>query len=683
MPGEYTVALGDPDNGPDPWKVTDVIATASLVAGQFGKGGGREVDSALALEEAVERFGAAEGAAVWEDFRSQEDAEHDNTVRDTEFPYQVQPDNPTGTALPDPGTTVSEPNVAAPTAKVKAANPPPFRDLVNRDQTSNAVVVSDAETAGDGPLGVMGPQVGYYSPQILNELDIHAPSSAEGPAIDARGVAFAGVGMYVLLGRGQDYSWSATSANNDIEDTYALELCDPASPTDPGEMGDDGYRPPGGAADECTAFEVLEKTNTWTPKPADSTPAGSQTLRALRSDYGIVSHRAMIDGVPHAYTRLRATYMHEADSAVGFLAYNTPGAMDTSEEFEAAASTIDYTFNWFYVNDEDVAYFNSGANPVRPDTVDRNFPVFGDPANFWSDFEPDDVTFERAPAAEHPQVENQDYISSWNNKQAPEYRASDDSFSYQSTHRVELLNDRVEAAIAGGETLTRAELVDAVEDAATSDLRGTDVLPVVLRALKFGNKKLGPIADEVKLLKAWSDDGAHRIDRDEDGSYEDAKAIRILDAWWPLLVKRQFNGALGPDLYAALQRMQGLHNRPGASGSAFGGGWYGYVEKDLRSVLGEPVEQPFSREYCGGGKRSDCRDSLRASLKKALEAKSDAEIYPGQPTTACSNLPATPTAQWCWDAIKATSIGAITQPPIDWQNRPTFQQVVTPQNAVP
>ena len=58
MPGEYA-ALGHPDSGPDPWKVTDVIATASLVAGIFGKGGGGEVGSALVLEEAKQRFGAS------------------------------------------------------------------------------------------------------------------------------------------------------------------------------------------------------------------------------------------------------------------------------------------------------------------------------------------------------------------------------------------------------------------------------------------------------------------------------------------------------------------------------------------------------------------------------------------------------------------------------------------------
>ena len=56
MPGEYA-AIGKPA-GPQDWKVTDVIATASLIGGIFGKGGGRELDSALLLQDARTRFGA-------------------------------------------------------------------------------------------------------------------------------------------------------------------------------------------------------------------------------------------------------------------------------------------------------------------------------------------------------------------------------------------------------------------------------------------------------------------------------------------------------------------------------------------------------------------------------------------------------------------------------------------------
>ena len=54
---------------------------------------------------------------------------------------------------------------------------------------------------------------------------------------------------------------------------------------------------------------------------------------------------------------------------------------------------------------------------------------------------------------------------------------------------------------------------------------------------------------------------------------------------------------------------------------------------------------------------------------EALEHTADAELYPGEPCEGGD-------AQWCHDAVRHTATGAITQPPIHWINRPTFQQVV-------
>ena len=78
MPGEYA-AIGRP-LGPEDWKITDIIATATLVGAIFGKGGGGELDSALVREEAQRRFGRTRGARVWSDFRSAEDPEAPTTA---------------------------------------------------------------------------------------------------------------------------------------------------------------------------------------------------------------------------------------------------------------------------------------------------------------------------------------------------------------------------------------------------------------------------------------------------------------------------------------------------------------------------------------------------------------------------------------------------------------------------
>ena len=106
LPGEYGVI--DPSQSiclpGHQWKVTDVIAIASLVAGIFGKGGGGELGAALALEAARQRFGAGPGKRVWADFQAFNDPEAPTTVQGRSFPYGQPPAQPQGVALPDPGT---------------------------------------------------------------------------------------------------------------------------------------------------------------------------------------------------------------------------------------------------------------------------------------------------------------------------------------------------------------------------------------------------------------------------------------------------------------------------------------------------------------------------------------------------------------------------------------------------
>ena len=50
----------------------------------------------------------------------------------------------------------------------------------------------------------MGPQLGYYYPEIVFQADLH------GPGIDAQGVV-APISPYVFIGRGKDFAWSLTS----------------------------------------------------------------------------------------------------------------------------------------------------------------------------------------------------------------------------------------------------------------------------------------------------------------------------------------------------------------------------------------------------------------------------------------------------------------------------------------
>jgi acyl-homoserine lactone acylase PvdQ len=667
MPGEYGLAVAE--TAPEPWKITDVLATGALVAGAFGKGGGAEVRSARVLEAARARFGE-QGDDVWADFRSAEDGETPTTVKGQEFPYLEPPASPAGVALPDPGTIERQPVVVGKSGgqpeRASAVAPVPV-PAANGSQpaSSNALLVSAAESESGRALAVMGPQIGYFSPPGFIEQDIHAPGGPEGPAIDARGGAFPGANTYVQIGRGRDYAWSATSAGQDITDSFALPLCVPGGgePTlRSGHYLFDG---------QCRSFEVLEKTNSWEPSLADSTPAGSQTLRALRTALGIVTHRGMIDGEPHVFTELRATYFHEADSGIGLAEFNSPEAISSPQDFQAAAARIDYTFNWLYADRDHIAYFNSGANPVRAPNTDPNLPILGEPQFLWQGFNPAAVLFEREPPSAHAQTIDQRFITSWNNKQAPGYRAADGDWTMGSVDRADLLNREVRSRIAGDETMTRAELVDAMAAVATIDLRGAEVLPWALKVMRSGDQGIRPlrIRRAVRTLQAWHASGAHRIDANDDGTYEDSRAVALMDALWPRLVSAQFKPELGGRLYRRIKRINVLHDELGGSGSAFDSGWYSYVHKDLRRVLGEDVEDPFSREYCGGGNLSRCRELLLGALSRAAR-QSPEEIYGTESACDEGDL------QWCFDALRFSSIGVIPQPNLEWQNRPTATQQV-------
>ena len=109
-PAEYTLL-----NIPlEPWKGTDVIATASLIGGIFGKGGGNELESALTYQAFVDRFGLKRGRRAWLDFRSKNDPETPVTANKA-FPYETgNPFSKLGLAMPDPGSLQRTPAGAAP-----------------------------------------------------------------------------------------------------------------------------------------------------------------------------------------------------------------------------------------------------------------------------------------------------------------------------------------------------------------------------------------------------------------------------------------------------------------------------------------------------------------------------------------------------------------------------------------
>jgi hypothetical protein len=132
-----------------------------------------------------------------------------------------------------------------------------------------------------------------------------------------------------------------------------------------------------------------------------------------------------------------------------------------------------------------------------------------------------------------------------------------------------------------------------------------------------------------------------------------------MDEWWERALEAVFRPVMGA-AYDSVPHQH--HDAPGPVGSAFIGGWYGQLQKDLRSVLGQQPPGAFSRGYCGGGNLVACRSALTASLEAAVAALGGA------------------VGSWDYDEslddILFSPLGVNAEYRIPWQNRPTFQQVL-------
>jgi len=650
MPAEYA-AFG---TVPTHWTGTDVIAEASLIGGIFGKGGGNEVGSAEVLNALVKKFGKKAGRKAWADFRSKNDPEAPTTVLGKRFPYETgSPFSKRGLAIPDRGSV--EPVEFGPALERSASGAADSlgaqlqRSFQSHPLASNWEMVSARESATGHPIGVLGPQVGYYVPQVLLEEELH------GPSFDARGAAFPGVNLMVQLGHGRDFAWSATTATSDNIDTFAEVLC----------QDDFHYKYKG----DCVPMEKLEKENSWMPNAVDDTPPGSETLTAYRTVHGIVYARGTVKRKKVAFARARSTYFHEADSSIGFFRLNDPAFLTGPRSFRKAVGGINFLFNWAYIDANDIAYQLSGALPKKAKHTSPDFPVFGTGKYDWRGYDPDIHTSRTVSLNARPHAVNQRYLVSWNNKQAPRFAAADDKFTFGPTYRSQMIERRVKRAIRGSRKMRLEQLVQAMEEPASQDIRGVKLVPVLAKAM--GNLKDDDLAAAMKTLRAWSRSGSHRRDLDKDGKADDGEAIRIMDAWYPKLVQAQFGPVIGHDAMDALKDMTSFPNVAGDSPAApdFSDGWYGFVHKDLRDLFDRRhVRGKWSRVYCGKGKRRACRKVLRSTLSEALGVTNE-DLYAHD---QCADDP----DPACWDMNRSTEASAITIPAMPFQNRPTFQQTV-------
>ncbi len=493
LPADYAAAA--PTLVPQKWTVADVVAIAGLIGGIFGKGGGTEVANAHLLQYLQKTLGAGAGASAFAQFRTSNDPLAPTTSA-KRFPYETPGKiNAATTALPDyKAPTTGGPTDTSPDCNLTSPNALAQSIITGLNQLpkhmSNALVVNANHSAGGHPTAVFGPQVSYFAPQILSELDLHSPDYA------AEGASFPGTGI-VELGRGEDYAWSATSAGSDLIDQRVEKVCNPSGGA-PAANG--AYYQYNG---KCLPMTVEHFNETALPKPGGLGGPAQLNHTIYLTRHGIVQGWTTVKGKPVAIVNQRSTYNHDVDSVVGFVRWGEPKLTHDVSSWMTGATQIGFTFNWFYVDNRDTGYYVSGRDPVRPSNVNPNLPAWGTGNAEWQGY---------LSSAKHVHDTNPKagFFVSWNNKPAPGFAAADDQYGYGQVYRSVLLVAQLKAQLAAHHgTVTRAQVVQAMETAASQDLDGVTVLPLLLKYVS-GRKEPAGVTTMLSLLKTWVASGSHR-----------------------------------------------------------------------------------------------------------------------------------------------------------------------------
>jgi acyl-homoserine lactone acylase PvdQ len=377
--------------------------------------------------------------------------------------------------------------------------------------------------------------------------------------------------------------------------------------------------------------------------------------------------------VPVAISYQRSTWFDELGAVAAFLNWNDPDKIHSARDFQVAAGKESGTFNWFYVDSRDIAYYMSGALPDRAPGVDPNFPSWGTGQWEWRGLMPSNLSS----GDPHPRAINPPagFMTNWNNRPAPQFSAADSNFAYGPVFRSQSLQDRVQVLVTRG-GVQPVDMVNAMEDAGTVDLDGSQLVKQMEAAL--AGAALTPRQQQVvSLLDGWASAGAHRRDRAVSGAYEQGSAVAIMDDLYPRLTHAVFDPWLDSGQYGMLAGLLPIVDLPGPLGSAYDGGWEGYLQRAFRQAVNPAIANPYSQSYCGSGSASACAGALQAALQATIDNLTAAYGSGDPKAWTCSRSnQGSGQCNPARDDIVFSPVGVASVPDIPWVNRPTFQQVV-------
>src|SRR5262249_45673727 len=147
--------------------------------------------------------------------------------------------------------------------------------------------------------------------------------------------------------------------------------------------------------------------------------------------HGPVQGYATVGGTRVAISRERSTYGRELASALAFDDLDRNN-VHSAKDFFKVMNQEEFSFNWVYADNRDIAFYSAARLPKRAPGVDIGLPTVGTGQYDWQGFEPLES---HARAIDPPSG----YIAAWNNRPAKDYSAPDDQWAWGAVQRVQLL----------------------------------------------------------------------------------------------------------------------------------------------------------------------------------------------------------------------------------------------------
>ena len=253
-----------------------------------------------------------------------------------------------------------------------------------------------------------GPQLGFATPELLHELEVHRPG------LDARGVTPPGLPL-VGIGRNDHIAWGMTSGLTDDDDLYAERL-----------RGRERYR-----------FKGRTRRMTCRTETFEVAGGEARRERLCRTVHGPVQARS---GSRTAWARRYAIWKRELDTLIGLAELNEA---DSVAQAGRAIAKVSWNENTMVADDDgNIGWWHPGRLPIRPRRWDERLPLPGTGEAEWRGF---------LRPAQRPHVINPDrgWLANWNNMPSAGWTVGDGPAKERTTGRLhraaylERLVDRV------------------------------------------------------------------------------------------------------------------------------------------------------------------------------------------------------------------------------------------------